>query len=120
MTCSTLSAIIAAVAVMKNIRKSRLANDVKARCPVRGGRRGAMVSELNCLRCLDRRDVGTHCIGIRGRPVRCRRICCRVRGRIDNDNEDFMRGLLLVLACVAALPAFADEGMWTFDNFPSG
>jgi hypothetical protein len=31
-----------------------------------------------------------------------------------------MRGLLLVLACLAALPAFADEGMWTFDNFPSG
>jgi hypothetical protein len=30
-----------------------------------------------------------------------------------------MRGLLLVLAGVAALPAFADEGMWTFDNFPS-
>src|SRR5216683_3190136 len=30
-----------------------------------------------------------------------------------------MRGFLLVLACVAALPAFADEGMWTFDNFPS-
>jgi hypothetical protein len=30
-----------------------------------------------------------------------------------------MRGLLLVLAGAAALPAFADEGMWTFDNFPS-
>jgi hypothetical protein len=30
-----------------------------------------------------------------------------------------MRGLLLVLACVAALPTFAEEGMWTFDNFPS-
>jgi hypothetical protein len=30
-----------------------------------------------------------------------------------------MRGLLLVLACVSALPTFADEGMWTFDNFPS-
>jgi hypothetical protein len=30
-----------------------------------------------------------------------------------------MRGLLLVLACLAALPTFADEGMWTFDNFPS-
>ena len=30
-----------------------------------------------------------------------------------------MRGFLLVLACVAALPTFADEGMWTFDNFPS-
>jgi Peptidase S46 len=34
-------------------------------------------------------------------------------------NEGFMRGLLLVLACLAALPALADEGMWTFDNFPS-
>jgi V8-like Glu-specific endopeptidase len=31
-----------------------------------------------------------------------------------------MRGLLLVVACVASLPVFADEGMWTFDNFPSG
>ncbi|MEP6546250.1 MAG: S46 family peptidase [Gammaproteobacteria bacterium] len=30
-----------------------------------------------------------------------------------------MRGFLLVLACLAALPAIADEGMWTFDNFPS-
>jgi hypothetical protein len=30
-----------------------------------------------------------------------------------------MRGLLLVLACAASLPAFADEGMWTFDNFPA-
>jgi Peptidase S46 len=30
-----------------------------------------------------------------------------------------MRGFLLVLASVAALPAFADEGMWTFDNFPA-
>ncbi len=30
-----------------------------------------------------------------------------------------MRGVVLALACVAALPAFADEGMWTFDNFPS-
>jgi hypothetical protein len=31
-----------------------------------------------------------------------------------------MRGILLVLACYAALPALADEGMWTFDNFPVG
>src|SRR5271170_2017400 len=31
-----------------------------------------------------------------------------------------MRGFLLVLTCLAALPALADEGMWTFDNFPSG
>src|ERR1700688_651652 len=30
-----------------------------------------------------------------------------------------MRGFLLVLACLAALPTYADEGMWTFDNFPS-
>jgi hypothetical protein len=30
-----------------------------------------------------------------------------------------MRGSLLALACLAALPAFADEGMWTFDDFPS-
>jgi hypothetical protein len=30
-----------------------------------------------------------------------------------------MRGFVLALACLAALPALADEGMWTFDNFPS-
>ena len=30
-----------------------------------------------------------------------------------------MRGLLLVVAAMVVLPAFADEGMWTFDNFPS-
>ncbi len=30
-----------------------------------------------------------------------------------------MRGFLLLLGCLAALPAVADEGMWTFDNFPS-
>jgi hypothetical protein len=30
-----------------------------------------------------------------------------------------MRGFLLVLAGLTALPAIADEGMWTFDNFPS-
>ena len=30
-----------------------------------------------------------------------------------------MRGFLLVVACLVALPTCADEGMWTFDNFPS-
>jgi hypothetical protein len=30
-----------------------------------------------------------------------------------------MRGLLLLAACAASLPATANEGMWTFDNFPS-
>ena len=30
-----------------------------------------------------------------------------------------MRGFLLVVACLAVLPALADEGMWTFDNFPA-
>jgi Peptidase S46 len=30
-----------------------------------------------------------------------------------------MRGFLLALTCLAALPVLADEGMWTFDNFPS-
>ncbi len=30
-----------------------------------------------------------------------------------------MRGLLLMLLCWAAVPALADEGMWTFDNFPA-
>src|SRR6266446_11004180 len=47
------------------------------------------------------------------------RICRSPRGQIHKENEDFMRGFLLALACVAALPAFADEGMWTFDNFPA-
>ena len=31
-----------------------------------------------------------------------------------------MRGFLLGMAVFAALPCIADEGMWTFDNFPSG
>jgi hypothetical protein len=31
-----------------------------------------------------------------------------------------MRGLLLLAACAASLPAMANEGMWTFDNFPAG
>jgi Peptidase S46 len=30
-----------------------------------------------------------------------------------------MRGLLLLVACTASLSATANEGMWTFDNFPS-
>jgi Peptidase S46 len=30
-----------------------------------------------------------------------------------------MRGLVLLAACTVFLPAQADEGMWTFDNFPS-
>lgn len=30
-----------------------------------------------------------------------------------------MRRLCLTLLCAAAVPALADEGMWTFDNFPS-
>jgi hypothetical protein len=30
-----------------------------------------------------------------------------------------MRGLVLLAACAVFLPAHADEGMWTFDNFPS-
>jgi hypothetical protein len=30
-----------------------------------------------------------------------------------------MQRILLVAACAAFLPAHADEGMWTFDNFPS-
>jgi hypothetical protein len=30
-----------------------------------------------------------------------------------------MRGLLLLTACAASLPAMANEGMWTFDNFPA-
>ena len=30
-----------------------------------------------------------------------------------------MRGFLLLAACAASLPALANEGMWTFDNFPA-
>jgi hypothetical protein len=30
-----------------------------------------------------------------------------------------MRGFLLLAACVASLPAIANEGMWTFENFPA-
>jgi hypothetical protein len=35
------------------------------------------------------------------------------------EDEDSMRGLVLLAACAVFLPAHADEGMWTFDNFPS-
>ncbi len=31
-----------------------------------------------------------------------------------------MRMIFLIWAIAASLPALADEGMWTFDNFPSG
>ncbi|GAC1670045.1 MAG: S46 family peptidase [Steroidobacteraceae bacterium] len=31
-----------------------------------------------------------------------------------------MRVILFALACLLAVPAFADEGMWTFDDFPAG
>jgi hypothetical protein len=34
-------------------------------------------------------------------------------------SNDHMRGLLLVLTFLSAGVAFADEGMWTFDQFPS-
>jgi hypothetical protein len=30
-----------------------------------------------------------------------------------------MRGFVLIAACAVLLPAHADEGMWTFDNFPA-
>ncbi len=30
-----------------------------------------------------------------------------------------MRGLVLVVACTACMAAFAEEGMWTFDDFPA-
>jgi Peptidase S46 len=30
-----------------------------------------------------------------------------------------MRGFVLLVVCTAFLPAHADEGMWTFDNFPA-
>jgi len=30
-----------------------------------------------------------------------------------------MRGLLLLAVCATLSPAYADEGMWTFDNFPA-
>ena len=35
------------------------------------------------------------------------------------EDEKLMRVFLLAMACLGAPPAFADEGMWTFDNFPS-
>jgi len=47
-----LSAIIAAVAEMKKIRKSGLEKEVNARCLSGMGRGEALVSEFNCLKCL--------------------------------------------------------------------
>jgi hypothetical protein len=46
-------------------------------------------------------------------------MACWLAADIKND-EDFMRRFVLVAACaVFFLPAHAEEGMWTFDNFPS-
>jgi hypothetical protein len=104
-----LSAIIAAVAVRKNIRKSRLANEVNARCLGWGGRR-TLVSEFNCLSLA---LTSPDCSGIAVESAA--RFAASVRG-----DGDFMRGFLLALAWLAMSPAVADEGMWTFDNFPSG
>src|SRR5450432_3715894 len=60
MTCSMLSAIIAAVAARKKIRKSPLDNEVKARA-LKGGELGPMSWEFNCLACLDGVDrAGPH------------------------------------------------------------
>ena len=30
-----------------------------------------------------------------------------------------MRIVMMIMSLAACLPALADEGMWTFDNFPS-
>ena len=38
---------------------------------------------------------------------------------MDKNAKITMRGFLLCAAAVACLPAFADEGMWTFDQFPA-
>jgi Peptidase S46 len=116
MTCSTLSATIAAVAQKKNNRKSRFDNEVKARGLASGGR-GALVSEFNGLRSLDRRDIGLIVAQTKADPSDAVESAPGAPGQ--KENEDFMRGLLLVLACWAAMPALADEGMWTFDNFPA-
>src|ERR1700722_5386257 len=64
MTCSILSAIIAAVAAMKYIRNSRLESEAKARRSGEG-KRAARVSEFNCLGCLDGVDVNRDCSRIR-------------------------------------------------------
>src|ERR1700678_2935212 len=41
-------------------------------------------------------------------------------GRTNGIGGYFMRLCLLLLVFAASLPAIADEGMWTFDNFPAG
>jgi hypothetical protein len=53
MTCSMLSAIIAAVAAKKKILKSRFENEVKARC----------WRAVNVLGYLDRFDIAVNCSG---------------------------------------------------------
>src|SRR5580658_7352107 len=50
------------------------------------------------------------CSRIRERPA-----ACRIGGA-----EEFMRVWVVGLVFLAAAPVFADEGMWTFDDFPSG
>src|ERR1700728_2268102 len=108
MTCSMLSAIMAAVAVMRKIRKSPLANKAKAR-GLRDAGTAERMSEFNVFSCLDG-DASPDCSRIHASPARCR----------IARSEDFMRAWVVGLVLLAAAPVFADEGMWTFDDFPSG
>jgi hypothetical protein len=72
MTCSILSAIIAAVAANKKILKSRLENEVKARCS-RGCGRGEWMSAVNGLVYLDGVGIYVDCSGKLIRLLNCRR-----------------------------------------------
>jgi Peptidase S46 len=85
--------------VRKNIgRCENLASQASRLC---GGRRGVMTCAADC----------------KSKACRLSRLSRWLR-RIKYDGGP-MRGLLLLIACAGLSPAQADEGMWTFDNFPA-
>src|SRR5450631_1515344 len=80
---------------------------------------------LSGWRRMGRRGIGFQCLaaslpmGVIGNCNRAREHRVRISGKARPTEEGFMRGLILVLACLAVAPSLADEGMWTFDNFPA-
>src|ERR1700676_3977642 len=77
MTCSMLSAIIAAVAARKKTRKSVFANEVNARC-LDGGGRGAVVSEFNAADASIYVYLRADCSGNRRKLFGCRPVFGRI------------------------------------------
>jgi hypothetical protein len=52
-------------------------------------------------------------------PKRVNSVNYLVLALAKHQGGDSMRGLVLLAACAIFLPAHAEEGMWTFDDFPA-